>query len=275
MSSEGPTYEQIWNTLSRIDCNEHTEKKGNLTYLSWAWAWGILMENFADASFKFADNESHSDGTMTVHCTVTIGDCERSMWLPVMNYKNSAIVSPNARDISDNKMRCLTKALALMGLGHYIYAGEDTANAGSTAQSTEAKKKQTPAAKQPAKNIVVIIDGKEWSLEDRIMAIEKKISDIDVNVDLDTIEELLEFIYVTIVMFSLPPEGTPAKEGDPDTAAGWIEQFTQRNRPTLLELYKRGFKDEIQKFHKRLDPLKTMSISEIRSLQKLFYKGDK
>ena len=59
MSSEGPTYEQIWNTLSRIDCNEHTEKKGNLTYLSWAWAWGILMENFADASFKFADNESH------------------------------------------------------------------------------------------------------------------------------------------------------------------------------------------------------------------------
>jgi len=107
-----------------------------------------------------------------------------------------------------------------------------------------------------------------------MMAIENKISGIDVNVDLDTIEELLEFIYVTIVMFALPPEGTPAKEGDPGTASEWIEQFTQRNRPTLLELYKRGFKDEIQKFHKRLDPLKTMSISEIRSLQKLFYKGD-
>ena len=272
MSSEGPTYEQIWNTLSRIDCNEHTEKKGNLTYLSWAWAWGILMENFAMATFAFGENEPHADGTMTVHCTVTIGDCERSMWLPVMNYKNSAIVSPNARDISDNKMRCLTKALALMGLGHYIYAGEDTANAGSTAQSTEAKKKQTPAAKQPAQNIVAIIDGKEWNLEDRMMEIEKKISGIDVNVDLDTIEELLEFIYVTIVMFALPPEGTPAKEGDPDTASEWIEQFTQRNRPTLLELYERGFKDEIQSFHKRLDPLRKMSISEIRSLQKLFYK---
>jgi len=272
VSSEEPTYEQIWNTLSRIDCNKHTEKKGNLTYLSWAWAWGILMENFADASFKFADNESHSDGTMTVHCTVTIGDCERSMWLPVMNYKNSAIVSPNARDISDNKMRCLTKTLALFGLAHYLYAGEDIPNTSPSAQKVEAKKKQTPAAKQPAKNIVVIIDGKEWSLEDRMMAIEKKISDIDVNVDLDTIEELLEFIYVTIVMFSLPPEGTPAKEGDPDTAAGWVEKFTERNRPTLLELYERGFKDEIKAFHKRLDPLKAMSIQELKDLQKLYYK---
>ena len=106
------------------------------------------------------------------------------------------------------------------------------------------------------------------------MAIEKKISDIDVNVDLDTIEELLEFIYVTIVMFALPPEGTPAKEGDPGTASEWIEQFTQRNRPTLLELYKRGFKDEIKAFHKRLDPLRDMTISEFQSLQKLYYKGD-
>ena len=104
------------------------------------------------------------------------------------------------------------------------------------------------------------------------MAIENKISGIDVNVDLDTIEELLEFIYVTIVMFALPPEGTPAKEGDPDTAAGWIEKFTERNRPTLLELYKRGFQNEIKAFHKRLDPLKAMSIQELKDLQKLYYK---
>ena len=163
------------------------------------------------------------------------------------------------------------RSLAACSLSGGSYASFDEVdhaiNDKAEAPSPKPKKKQIPP-------VVVMIDGKEWNLEDRMMEIEKKISGIDVNVDLDTIEELLEFIYVTIVMFSLPPEGTPAKDGDPDTAAGWIEQFTQRNRPTLLELYKRGFKDEIQKFHKRLDPLQTMSISEIRSLQKLFYKGD-
>ncbi len=28
----------VFSTLNAINCNEHTEKKGNLTYLSWAWA---------------------------------------------------------------------------------------------------------------------------------------------------------------------------------------------------------------------------------------------
>ena len=170
---------------------------------------------------------------------------------------------------------CLTssigRALAACGLSGGNYASfeevDHAINDKAEAPSPKPKKKQIPP-------VVVMIDGKEWNLEDRMMAIENKISGIDVNVDLDTIEELLEFIYVTIVMFSLPPEGTPAKEGDPDTAAGWIEQFTQRNRPTLLELYKRGFKDEIKAFHKRLDPLRDMTISEFQSLQKLYYKGD-
>jgi hypothetical protein len=133
----GLSFQDIWEALSSVDCNKHTEKKGNLTYLSWAWAWGILMEHYPMATFKFGDNETHADGSMTVHCTVTIGECQRSMWLPVMDYKNAAIKSPNARDISDNKMRCLTKALAVFGLGHYIYAGEEIVNASSAEKITQ------------------------------------------------------------------------------------------------------------------------------------------
>lgn len=272
MTIESPTYEQIWSTLSKVDCSEHTEKKGGLTYLSWAWAWGILMEHFPDAAFKFAENETHSDGTMTVNCTVTIGACERSMWLPVMNFKNAAIVSPNARDISDNKMRCLTKNLAFFGLGHYIYAGEDTVNIGSTAQPTEAKKKQTPPVKL-APQRTALIEGKEWSLEDRMSAIKEQ---VNVDVKLDTITEVLDFIYTTIVMFALPPEDTPQKPGDPETAADWVQEFTDRNRPTLLKLYNQGFQNEIKQFHERLDPLRQMTIEELRTLQKSFQqpKGD-
>ena len=170
---------------------------------------------------------------------------------------------------------CLTssigRALAACGLSGGNYASfeevDHAINDKAEAPSPKPKKKQIPP-------VVVMIDGKEWNLEDRMMAIENKISGIDVNVDLDTIEELLEFIYVTIVMFALPPEGTPAKDGDPDTAAGWVEKFTERNKPALFELYKRGFKDEIKAFHKRLDPLRDMTISEFQSLQKLYYKGD-
>lgn len=269
MSSEDLTYQKIWNTLSSVDCNEHTEKKGGLTYLSWAWAWQILMEHYAMATFEFGENETHIDGSMTVHCTVKIGECQRSMWLPVMNYKNAAIINPNARDISDNKMRCLTKTLALMGLGHYIYSGEDTVNAGSTAQTVESKKKQSPVIEQ-FDPIIALIDGREWTLEERMQTIEKKISGIDVNVDLSTIDELLEFIFITIVMFALPPEGAPVKDGDPKTVAGWVEKFTKLNRDALLELYKRGFEVEIKAFHTRLNDVREMSIEELRDFQKVF-----
>jgi len=47
------------------------------------------------------------------------------MWLPVMDFRNNSISNPNSRQISDAKMRALVKCLAMLGLGHYIYAGED------------------------------------------------------------------------------------------------------------------------------------------------------
>ena len=46
--------ENIWKTLSAVDCNDKTEKKGNLTYLSWAWAWGIVQDHFPDSEYLFA-----------------------------------------------------------------------------------------------------------------------------------------------------------------------------------------------------------------------------
>jgi len=35
----------LWGRLSKIDCSEHVEKKGNFNYLSWAWAWATLKEH--------------------------------------------------------------------------------------------------------------------------------------------------------------------------------------------------------------------------------------
>ena len=115
----------VWKTLSSINVNEHTERKGNLTYLSWAWAWAVTKQHYPDACYTFHDNEVHSDGTMTVHCDVIIDELAHEMWLPVMDHRNKAVENPNAFQINTAKMRCLTKGLSMHGLGAYIYAGED------------------------------------------------------------------------------------------------------------------------------------------------------
>ncbi len=71
------------------------------------------------------DMRIYDDGTCSVSCRVYIDGVSEYMWLPVMDYKNKAIVNPDSRSISDAKMRCMVKCFALHGLGHYIYAGED------------------------------------------------------------------------------------------------------------------------------------------------------
>lgn len=147
------TYASVWQTLSAIDCSEKAEKKNGLTYLSWAWAWGILMEHYPEATYQFLNEEWDSEGRATVWCKVAIGELERLMWLPVMDYKNKAIVKPDTRAVSDTRMRCLTKCLAMYGLGHYIYAGEDLPSQTETAE--EAKPEPKKAAKpkpEPAPN---------------------------------------------------------------------------------------------------------------------------
>lgn len=124
-----PLAARVWDTLSAINVNDHTEKKGNLTYLSWAYAWQTLMEKYPNSMYEFKEPVFFADGTCEVWVTITVSEGDeaifREMWLPVMNHKNQAIAAPTSRDISDTRMRCLVKCMAMLGLGHYIYAGED------------------------------------------------------------------------------------------------------------------------------------------------------
>lgn len=118
--------------LSAIDCNGHTEKKNGLTYLSWAWAWTMVKENFPTAFYTIYENKDgllyHTDGrTCWVKTGVTIDGIEHIEYLPVMDYKNSSIPVDKVTSFDVNKavQRSLTKACARHGLGLYIYAGED------------------------------------------------------------------------------------------------------------------------------------------------------
>ena len=125
------TYKEVWDKLSKIDCSDKIEKKGKLTYLSWAWAWGILQEHYPQAQYLFYQGEDdvpyvkYPDGTGEVRCRISIDNLTREMTLCVMDFKNNAVKNPNSSQVNNSKMRCLTKCLAMFGLGHYIYAGED------------------------------------------------------------------------------------------------------------------------------------------------------
>lgn len=125
------TYKEVWDNLSKIDCSDKIEKKGKLTYLSWAWAWGILQEHYPQAQYLFYQGEDdvpyvrYPDGTGEVRCRVSIDNLTREMTLCVMDFKSNAVKNPNSSQVNNSKMRCLTKCLAMFGLGHYIYAGED------------------------------------------------------------------------------------------------------------------------------------------------------
>lgn len=149
--------ENIFEKLSSINVNEKTEQKNGLTYLSWAWAWQEFKKVYPEATYTIKRNEQglpyiydESLGYM-VFTEVKVGELIHEMWLPVMDGANKAMknkpykyqvkeykfgkatgnilektVEPATMfDINKTIMRCLTKNLAMFGLGLYIYAGED------------------------------------------------------------------------------------------------------------------------------------------------------
>ena len=119
--------------LLKINVNDHTEKKGQLTYLSWAWAWAEVLK--VDPAATWVVHTYGPQGaeqpcmwigeTAMVHTSVTVNGLRRECMLPVMDNRNNALKNPDSRKISDAIMRCMTKAISMHGLGLYIYAGED------------------------------------------------------------------------------------------------------------------------------------------------------
>ena len=110
--------------LSRKDVSKGVERKGNLDYLSWAFAWNALVEEYPDSTYYFGEPVTFPDGSMMVKAGVTVRDITHEMQLPVMDNRNRAIASPNARDISDAQMRCFVKAIAMHGVGMGLYLGD-------------------------------------------------------------------------------------------------------------------------------------------------------
>ena len=139
----------VFEVLSAVNCNLHTEKKGGLTYLSWPWAWHEVKIRYPFANYGVCEDEHgrpyFSDGhTCWVKVFVTIEGITHTEYLPIMDARNNSIPADKVTSFDMNKaiLRALTKACARHGLGLYIYAGEDLPE-----DSAEPEKK---AAAKPA-----------------------------------------------------------------------------------------------------------------------------
>jgi hypothetical protein len=151
----------VFERLSAINVNDHVEKKSNLTYLSWAWAWSETKRACPDATYKIGETTYDDALGFMCHTTVTIEDETLEMWLPVMDganksmkktaysystrYGDKTVEAATTFEINKTIMRCLVKNLAMFGLGIYIYAGEDLPEGDSTSTKVEAPKKTAPA----------------------------------------------------------------------------------------------------------------------------------
>jgi DNA-directed RNA polymerase subunit RPC12/RpoP len=133
--------------LYSLNVNEYVEKKQNLSYLSWSYAWAEFKKIYPDATYEVKKDD---DGRCyfgdpqigyMVYTSVTAGGLTYEMWLPVMDNNNKSmklnaytydtrgggrtVEAVTTFDINKAVMRCLVKNLAMFGLGLYIYAGED------------------------------------------------------------------------------------------------------------------------------------------------------
>ena len=118
--------------LAKINVNEHVERKGQFNYLSWPYAVTQLRQFDPAASWEVRRFDGlpylNSEAGCFVEVAVTVQGMTLSQIHPVLDAKNRPILAPTAFDINTSIQRCLVKAIALHGLGLYVYAGEDLPN---------------------------------------------------------------------------------------------------------------------------------------------------
>lgn len=154
--------------INQINVSQFIESKqgSNQNYISWSNAWELVKKIDDKANFIIHENNEGNPFWSTqfgidVKVSVTINGLTHTMRLPVLDGANNALKSEpytytvkkyvwdkklnkrvedgveektvlpaDAGDINKTIMRCLVKAIAIHGLGLYIYHGETSPRKG-------------------------------------------------------------------------------------------------------------------------------------------------
>lgn len=148
----------VFETLNAISFEEKVDKKGNISYIPWAIAWGELKKRYPDAFRTIYEHDTQygpcnyfTDGRFCwVKVGVTVEGHEEIEELSVMDYKNAAIPlnQITSTNVINAIQRCGTKAIARHGLGLHIYQGEDVPDAEAEKRR---QKEETDALKEEQK----------------------------------------------------------------------------------------------------------------------------
>lgn len=133
--------------LYSTDVSAYKEEKNGLSYLSWANAWAEFKKVYPNCFYEIMKDENgicyfgDDDVGYMVYTKVFANGLVHEMWLPVLDGANKSmkkkpytyqtkngektVEAMTMFDVNKTLMRCLTKNLAMFGLGLYIYAGED------------------------------------------------------------------------------------------------------------------------------------------------------
>ena len=120
------TYEEFKTVQLELD------KKGQFTYASWSTVWEEVLKIDPNATCRTINSDSgfpafiNSTGGM-VCVEVTINNVSKQQWMAITDYNNRAITKDKITSFDLNKaiQRGMVKAVALFGLGLYVYKGED------------------------------------------------------------------------------------------------------------------------------------------------------
>lgn len=142
-------------TLASINVKDKVEKKGRFDYLSWAYAWAMVKDQYPDANRKVYESEStelnyFTDGrTGYVKVGITIGGVEHIDYLPIMGHNNQSLAIDKIDSFAVNKtiQRSTVKAIAMHGLGLSLWAGEDLIDISESAIKTTPVPKAKPTLK--------------------------------------------------------------------------------------------------------------------------------
>lgn len=140
--------------LNSVNVSDHIEKKNGLSYLSWSYAWTELKKRFPLSRATVYETDDHAlvwKDPVGAHVKtgVTIvweeedglHEHEAIEYLPIMNMRNQAVAvdAIDAMMVNKTIQRSLTKCIARLGMGMYIYAGEDLPEESEDEKAAKAK----------------------------------------------------------------------------------------------------------------------------------------
>lgn len=168
METEEFTTEQFNKNYEMIVSDDIKTNFKGLRYLAWAKAWRLLKEQDPKATYNILPSENgiiwEQLGTYLVRTMVKAFGETKEMWLPVMDNNHNAVkLEPydiklknstqhvdamDSNHVNNTLMRCLTKNIAMFGIGLKLYEGEDIPQESKEMSKITKKKKESKMTPQ-------------------------------------------------------------------------------------------------------------------------------